>query len=155
MTHEKVRQCKITTAGCSVFFRVSPSRPDADLGHRRRSNTKTSSSNDIAAFFDTEPSASVSQHFKSNTRRKQAEGGENSEEEKNKATVGFDMLISFTSHLGSWVWWSTAVTETGLISRGVGMRAQVWFILTTVGKSSSSATFRITGWFLHCLGHIH
>lgn len=40
MTHGKVRQCKITTAGCSVFFRVSPSRPDADLGHKWRSNTK-------------------------------------------------------------------------------------------------------------------
>lgn len=54
--------------------------------------------------FDTEPSASASQHLESNTKRKQAEGGRVAGRRKTKKTVDFIMLISFTSHLGSWVW---------------------------------------------------
>lgn len=39
MTHGQVRQCKITTGG-SVFCEFPPPGPDADRGHRQRSNTE-------------------------------------------------------------------------------------------------------------------
>lgn len=56
-----VRQCKITT-GSSVFSKFSPTGPDADRGDRQHSNTEQAHPMTLQRF-DTEPSASASQHL--------------------------------------------------------------------------------------------
>lgn len=105
------------------------------------------------SVFDTEPSASASQHFLEQHKE------ETSIRRRKQRNSQFDMLISFTSHLGSWVWWSRKGTETGLIMRGAGARAQVCFffffflpLLSDGGNRDSPST--ITGCFYCCLGHM-
>lgn len=84
----------------AVVVGFSPAGPDANHGLRQHSNTEQAHPVTLQRF-DTEPSVFASQQLQSNTKRKQALGGKQQWEERKGRNSHFDMLISFTSHLGS------------------------------------------------------
>lgn len=93
-TNGEIRQWEIMTGGV-VDVTFSPAGPDGDSRRRRRPNTEQAHPMTLQRF-DTETSASVSQHLKSNTKWKQARG-----RGKQQSNSQADTLISFTSHFGS------------------------------------------------------
>lgn len=73
-TNGKIRQCKIMIGGV-VNVTFSLAGPDGDSRRKRGPNTEQAHLMTLQRF-DAKTSASVSQHLKSNTKRKQARGRE-------------------------------------------------------------------------------
>ena len=103
MTDGKVRLCKIIIGSSVTSKTFSPASPDADHWYRQRSYTEQAHPMTLQRFrhwaFSVCFTALIEQHKEETSIRRTAR-------RRKQRNSHFDMLISFTSHLGSWVWWS-------------------------------------------------